>query len=422
MTPSSLSQNVGASPPKAARADALLLQRWTEFRRCLGIAQSPCASDTERELPPHPPPYEELEAHYREMLVTTAAIRGIQPHNWAGYGGPWIENVFIAWAERANFSVFDTFYPLVPLFVQSVDACLLSCCNGMAGYPQADSAPAKALLNLLRTGLRRDVMYVMIVQSDNGFGLCPDFPPEEDCAARNVLVLGSGGWGNVPLPLIKGFVAAESDTPPSAGADYNRSSLLSFVGTDTHHARAVARDRLSAALPGEGQFLLYNGGDWKAVVRDSALSLCPRGFGRTAFRMSELVQLGVPQLYVYDDISWAPYWDPQQPEGRPGRTDVWGANGLGVMSSLDGLAAAADRLCGDMLAPGAAPCAEGARPAGPPFTVHANSRVARMAARAGELAASHFTYEGVMQRIFEYLETPWDADLVCVPRPQIRHR
>ena len=422
------SQSVGASPPEAARADALLRQRWTEFRRCLSVAQSPCASDTEREIANEPPPYDELEAHYRDLLAATASMRDFQPHNWAGYAGPWIENDFIAWAARANFSVFDLFYPLVPLFVQTVDACLLGCCASMMGYAAPDSTANDALLALVRTGLRRDVIYVVIAQADAG--LC-FLPPNEDCAARNILVLSSGGWGNVALPLIKGVVAADDfggAPPPDAGtaAAYTRSTLISSTASDNSHSmRAGVRAALAAALPLPGQFRhFYGGPEWKGVVHDSVLSLSPRGYGRTSFRMSELVQMGIPQLYVYSDVPWAPYWDPKRPEGRPGRTDVWGAGGLGFVSNPEGLGAVVDGLCAAMLPAAAAASAQDAEkacpggiPVGPPFTVHRGSRIDRMAARAKELAASHFTTAGVLQRILEFVATPWDADLLCVPRP-----
>ena len=423
------SQSVGASPPEAARADALLRQRWTEFRRCLSVAQSPCASDTEREIANEPPPYDELEVHYHDLLAATASMRDFQPHNWAGYAGPWIENDFIAWAERANFSVFDLFYPLVPLFVQTVDACLLGCCASMMGYAAPDSTANDALLALVRSGLRRDVIYVIIAQADAG--LC-FLPPNEDCAARNILVLSSGGWGNVVLPLIKGVVAADDfggAPPPDAGtaAPYTRSALVSSTASDNSHPmRAGVRAALSAALPLPGQFRhFYGGPEWKGVVHDSVLSLSPRGYGRTSFRMSELVQMGIPQLYVYSDVPWAPYWDPKRPEGRPGRTDVWGPDGLGFVSNPDGLGAVVDRLCAAMLPPAAAAApaqdtekaCPGGIPVGPPFTVHRGSRIDRMAARAKELAASHFTTAGVLQRILEFVATPWDADLLCVPRP-----
>ena len=419
------SLSTGASPQP--HIDSSVFKRWAEFRRCVGIAQSPCAIDTASELPLAPLSYAELEAHYYHMLNVTAPMRGMKPHTWAGYAGPWIENEFIAWGQRLNFSVFHLFYPLVPLFVQTVDACLIECCAEMMVYDGGqDATYSKALLDLIRNGLRRDVIYLMVLQADAG--LC-FLPREEDCVARNILALSSGGWGNVALPLIKGFIAPDDfgglSAPDTGKASfYSRAVLISSTASDTNSLRAVIRSRLSADLPGEKQFRQYNGGpEWKGVVHDSVLSLSPRGVGRSSYRMSELAQMGIPQIYIYDDVPWAPYWDPSAPDGRPGREDVWGPNGIGFISSLDGLHDITSSLCDAMTLSSSSSkhsCVVGVLPSGPPFVVQRGSRVDRMAARALQLAHSHFTYGGLILRILEYIAVPWDADLVCIPRPRAR--
>ena len=66
-----------------------------------------------------------------------------------------------------------------------------------------------------------------------------------------------------------------------------------------------------------------------ALMTDTALPLAPRGYGRQSFRSSELIQLHLPQVYLYDDVPWLPYWDPNHPSGRPGHEVVWGEGGLG---------------------------------------------------------------------------------------------
>ena len=398
--------------PAAAR-------RWAEVRRCLSLP-APCSSEVARELAASPPPYSELRAHYDEMLALTAPLRGLPMHSYAGWRGPWIENEWIAAAACTDFS---TFYPLVPLFVQSTDACVMR-----------DRMPSvgRALLELVR-GMRRDVVYVIVAQDDSG--LC-FLPPEEDCAARNILVLSSGGWGNVALPLIRSEIAPDDfgGGPPPAAPDarsgaYERGTLISFAGLldtspDGTRRAAVAALR-SAGLVSDAHFRhFYGGSEWKAIVHDTALPLAPRGYGRASFRSTELVQMGLPQLYVYGDVPWLPYWDPLQPDGRPGRADVWGPDGLGFVADIAGLGNVTAGLCAAMLPPGmsATPSScPGGLPAGPPFRIHARSRLARMRTRALELAASHFTYAGVIARIREFFDTPWDADLVCVHKPPLRH-
>lgn len=41
----------------------------------------------------------------------------------------------------------------------------------------------------------------------------------------------------------------------------------------------------------------------------SQLSMCPRGFGRTSFRLTEALQLGLIPIYIYSDVTWVPYAD-----------------------------------------------------------------------------------------------------------------
>ena len=382
---------------------------------------APCAIEAARELPASPPPYAELEAHFREMLARTAPLRGLPMHSYAGWRGPWLENAWLATAACTDAD-FRDFYPLVPLFVQATDACVLR-----------DRMPAveRALLDLTRS-LRRDVAYLLVAQHDEG--LC-FLPPDEDCAARNILVLSSGGWGNVVLPLIRGemaprdFGSGPEPQPDTHGGSYARGTLVSFAGsldTSLRGARRAAVAALrSSGLASDALFRhFYGGSEWKALAHDTVLSLAPRGNGRASFRSSELVQMGLPQLYIYDDIPWLPYWDPLQPNGRPNRTDVWGPGGLGLVANVSSLRNATAGLCAAMLPPGeiATPVScPGGLPAGPPFNVHARSHIARMRARTRHLAASHFTYSGVIDRIHNFLDTPWDADLVCLRKPQLRH-
>jgi hypothetical protein len=335
-------------------------------------------------------------------------------HEYAGWRGPWIEN---EWISRYACRDYAIFYPLVPIFVQATDACVLR---------QLMPGVEVALRDLVRS-LRRDVIYVMVSQHDEG--LC-FLPPEEDCEARNVILLSSGGWGNVALPLIKGDEAPSGAALPPHGtafgtaSSYDVSTLISFAGKIETSVNGLRRQAVGAlrdaGLSSESAFKHFFGPQWRVVTRDSALPLSPRGYGRSSFRMSELVQMHLPQLYVYDDVPWLPYYDPAAPEGRPGRTDVWGEDGVGFVAGPQTLGNVTASLCAAMAADARfASCPQGLPP-GPPYTVHAGSRVARMRARASELAASHFTLPGVFDRIEEFLQRPWDADLVCVAKPATR--
>ena len=46
---------------------------------------------------------------------------------------------------------------------------------------------------------------------------------------------------------------------------------------------------------------------WLLEMNMSAVNLAPRGFGRTSYKLAEVVQMGRIPFYMYDDIPWLPY-------------------------------------------------------------------------------------------------------------------
>jgi hypothetical protein len=47
--------------------------------------------------------------------------------------------------------------------------------------------------------------------------------------------------------------------------------------------------------------------EWVKDIGQSKYNLAPRGFGRTSFRLAEIIQIGRIPAYIYDDYSWLPY-------------------------------------------------------------------------------------------------------------------
>lgn len=104
-------------------------------------------------------------------------------HHYGDYSGPWIENYYIKHFIQKPLAYFSG---MVPLFIQLVDA-----------YLQQDNLLTD-ILNALDKKLRDDVIYVAISQLD--FGMEHNFMKKRP----NVLVLSAGGYGHIPLPLVKG--------------------------------------------------------------------------------------------------------------------------------------------------------------------------------------------------------------------------
>jgi hypothetical protein len=133
---------------------------------------------------------DDAQEHFEEIYKRTAGHRNGPVHEYASYEGPWIENQFIS--KYHNRSL-HTFGGLIPIFVQWIDFQILR------------GRHFDHIYNELTDILRPNVLYVTITQGDVGLGKIGMRHP-------NILALSAGGFGHVPLPLIKGEIAASA--PP----------------------------------------------------------------------------------------------------------------------------------------------------------------------------------------------------------------
>lgn len=230
-----------------------------------------------------------LEEHYADLLQKTGKYRDVQMHTHAGFSGPWIENIFISRFLQAPLA---TFHGMVPLFLQWTDIMVLAMhgSNELLGN----------LTNSLPSLLHSDVVYVAVSQHDYGLGRnltlrCP-----------NLLVLSAGGYGHVPLPLIKGELPYFE--PPLSMSNFTYD--FSFFGTNTHIKRARILVELQQALDDEDanyKFALHDR-HWMQKMSRTKFNFGPRGLGRSSFRLTEIVQMGrIPISLDFDESPWLPY-------------------------------------------------------------------------------------------------------------------
>ena len=118
---------------------------------------------------------------------------------------------------------------------------------------------------------------------------------------------GGGNGGGIPIPLICSPIP---DVPTK-----ERDIFCSFVGSVTH----PIRNHMCSFLGNDPRFKIF-GKIWEAgiskdkldhfvdITARSKFSLCPRGYGKTSFRLYEAIQLGAIPVYIYDDI-WLPFTD-----------------------------------------------------------------------------------------------------------------
>ena len=120
-----------------------------------------------------------------------------------------------------------------------------------------------------------------------------------------------GNGGGIPIPLIC------SPIPDTMIPRHSPSIMGSFVGSVTHPHRS----NMMISLHNNPDFVLRTK-RWTEGVSDielqtfieitarSIFCLCPRGYGKSSFRMYESFQLGAIPVYIHDEGEpWIPFTD-----------------------------------------------------------------------------------------------------------------
>jgi len=134
--------------------------------------------------------------------------------------------------------------------------------------------------------------------------------------------------------------------------------------------------------------IVYHGPQWIAVMNASIVQLAPRGFGRSSYHLSEIIQMGFIPVYVYDDKEWLPYRN----------TSVGAVQNFGFSLRINQVRAWA---VGWQAVPRARRLAD----------------IVARRARMLQAVDSHWTYSGVMQHIEWFLKQDKRSDLVCRRHP-----
>lgn len=282
---------------------------------------------------------------------------------------------------------YELFYPLVPIFVSW---------TSVQVNRRFDAKLPREIAIRLYPHLRSDVQYVTVVQFAGGLYL--ERLPVMRKILRNTLVLSAGGNGHFALPLLNRprmpLPVPTGDLAADAPEQYKY--VLSFAGQMNGPVRQGMQDAIARSAF-HNKFVLHYAPDetWVDVLGSSALTLAPRGTGRTSFRLYEALQLGLIPIYLYSDVAWLPYHG----AGNSNEPSIW--NDIAFV-----------------LTP-------------PEFDVFLNStgpgsltsflsdapRFRHMKQRIRELVPEYFTYEAVARHIRRFLERPDAAELRCVQKP-----
>lgn len=118
---------------------------------------------------------------------------------------------------------------------------------------------------------------------------------------KNCRIFGAGGVGTDPIPLT---------TERHQVKGLKKEILCSFLGSMGTHA---IRKQMYDALKDHDMFIVKdvytkrdNTPNFAEVTERSCFTLCPRGYGKTSFRLYEAMQLGSVPIYI-SDVHWLPY-------------------------------------------------------------------------------------------------------------------
>ena len=278
-------------------------------------------------------------------VVPTPGFLRPPPHTYQGYRGPWIEDYFFRYwlggARRANLHYLPVFWTDLYLHAQT-----------HRFTPRQFDRFTATIRDLLDRRLAGPQCYFTLLEYDHMIWDWHLFP-------RNVVVFSAGGWGDIPIPLLKGspaFSCPAKEIP------------LSFVGRlDGASDASGVRRRMHEALREHALFTA--GPQWREVMSRSTFSLCPRGLGRASFRLYEALSVGSIPIYLWDDVEWLPYRD------RIDWSEIALSLNIADVARLPAL-----------------------------LTEYPPARIAAMQRRIAELYDDHFTLGGMCRQIERQLE------------------
>lgn len=202
---------------------------------------------------------DDAQEHYEEILRVTEQFRKISVHEYAGYEGPWIENIFI---KKFMSMPLHRFNGLIPIFIQWIDGQILR------------GRVFNNMLSALNSVLRKNVLYLAISQGDVGLG-------KIGVAHPNILVMAAGGFGHITIPLVK----SEIEVQPQPAEFVNDIAFFGNTRQSCRPAMLGMIQELSSQLN-----LTYKQGTtstWMEEMAATKFNLAPRGYGRSSFRFAE---------------------------------------------------------------------------------------------------------------------------------------
>lgn len=159
-------------------------------------------------------------------------------------------------------------------------------------YAQNDMSDIQNYLD----SLDKSKKYFTVVQWDDGI--------VNNIDGLDLLIFASGGIGDYAIPLNSNFISEQPHIPIE-----QLKLFYSFVGSI--NGRHKVREIMANTIIDNSGFITdarYDYDSYLHIMSHSLFSLCPRGYGKTSFRIYESLMCGSIPVYIYDD-PWIPYND-----------------------------------------------------------------------------------------------------------------
>lgn len=222
--------------------------------------------------------------HLNNETLRSSAMYPVYPPY---HTGKYLEEYFFDWYQK---NAVDTDRKYIDIFWTNLY------CNAAAGKLQ--NVNIQTELNKLDSSKK----YFTVCQHDDG--------PIENLP-EDTLIFSAGGNRTkgkiIPIPLICSSFEHEL-------VNDRKEIFCSFVGSTTHPIRNTTLQRWSndedfviAAQKWMQSVPHKNLAIFKSLCSKSKFTLCPRGYGKTSFRLYEAIQLGSVPVYISDDhyLPWS---------------------------------------------------------------------------------------------------------------------
>lgn len=144
------------------------------------------------------------------------------------------------------------------------------------------------IIQRFMNNLPRSKKYFTICQYDDGCMV--------DFKDLDIKIFGmSGGRIDYPIPLL--CMPHKFEFP-----GVQKDIFCSFVGSDTHPIRKEIIKQLSGKPGYYVTLKKHNLKDYCNILARSVFTLCPRGYGKSSFRIAEAIHYGAIPIYVSDEF------------------------------------------------------------------------------------------------------------------------